>query len=495
LNTYDVVVGATRKSLTIPITDAQDVAIPLTGASANLIGWSPDLPGVGIDLAGTITNGPGGEVTFYSIGSLVDIVILGAKPEATFYCRVEWQDLDGKDFTEELALRFIRLHDSTYVLSGSVLAEGGHPWEFPFPTGDARMRHAGPVLNTAFSNGARVVLFSAPAGASGIVRDVSWVASLSGGPALGLRFEVTVDGEVSPCISIPLLTTIAAEYPLSMVADVLASTPAFEGGGRAASAFGHLRLPMPYSNGIEIAVVAPANAEVYSLWTNTIYQDLLPGCWNSNLRLRAARTDELSPATIGISSTQLTDATHLLAAGTLPADLVGHALATPYAPNDMLVLERTDDLHAVVSAQDTIGAPLGVPGATALHYMHEFLTRPAGSAGWLAMMVGGFENIQDMDILFEGNVRIMLDQNAEADLTWTSVEDFANGAYYFTVKNQFEDGGIMSLSLANGQFSIYKVFRNFPIRYADGVRAMVPNWARYISTRCNWTTFFYEESA
>lgn len=495
MNTYDVVIGATRKSLTIPITNAQDVVIPLTGATAKLRGWSPDLPGFAIDLDGTVTDAAAGEVTFYSIGSLVDISTVGRKPHVTFNCLVEWQDAAGKDYTEELALRFVRLPDSAFLLSGSARAPEGHPWDFPFPTGDVRMRHAGPVVNMSFSNAQRVVLFSSPAGTSGIVRDLSWVASAGGVPP-DLTLEVTVDGEATPCISIPLLTTVGMEHPASAVAGVIASTPAFEFGAGPVNPCGHFRLPMPYGNGIEIAVIAPAGAVQHSIWANVIYQDTLPGCWNSNLRLRAARTNvSVDPLVPLAGTTQLVDATHLTSSATLPADIAGCALGVPYCVNDIHVIERVDNTHAIVSSKDTALATLGSPGAALQMFMHEFLNRPAGAAGWLAMIVAAFENAVELEITFEGNVRLILDQHAEADLTWTSVEDFANGAFYFASRSQLEDGGVMSLDTGAGQFSVYKLFRNFPVRYADGIRGLVPLYAENIATLCNWTSFVYEETA
>lgn len=505
MNTYNVVVGASRKQLIVPIVDAQGAPIALSGATARLKGWSLDLPGYSIDLVGVVTDGPGGLVTFSSIGNLVTTDILGAKWEATFTCTVEWQDVDGKDYTEDLALRFIRLHDTETVLSAGLLPEGGHPFDFPFPTGTSRMVMARPVVNPGFTSGARVVLFSSPPGTSGIVRDFSWVTqslAQAGFPSVNgdLTFEIKYDGEASASVSIPLATLVAMEYPRSSRPLMTASTPAFElsaspyttEGGAPGGWAGHFRLPIPFTDGIEISVVAPGNTNRHAIYSNIVYQEGLPPCWNARLRLFADRTVGTAPASVSLGTARLADATHLeMVSGTLPADIEGCAISATFCINDIHVLSRTDATHAVVSSRDTALATLMSTGGVTQLYQRTFLNRPAGEAGWLAMVVAACANAGEAEIIMEGNVRLLLDQHAEAELTWTSVEDFVNGAFYFTQQNRVEDGGVMSLNLDNGEWSFYKVLSRFPVRYADGVRGLVPNYSEGLATEYRWTTFHY----
>jgi hypothetical protein len=151
----------------------------------------------------------------------------------------------------------------------------------------------------------------------------------------------------------------------------------------------------------------------------------------------------------------------------------------------------------VVSSKDTQGALLNVnsQGGGAGHFAHHtFLNRPAGESGWLAMIVAGLsDTIGDHAILLEGNPRIWLDGNlGEPDLQWTSVEDFANGAYYFEQRNIGEEGGVTAKDDTNYEVAAYKVFHKWPIPYANGIRASVPQYSMVGPAIYNWTTFYYK---
>ena len=393
-----------------------------------------------------------------------------------------------------------------------------HPFEFPFPTGSARMLLPSPTMNNSYdanigslTNGAREVIFSSPPGTSGIVRNISFVVvgiSEDGSTTIvpNCTFEVKYDGSATPTISIPLLTLLAMEYPRSSLKDLVASTPAFEiTAGMYMSASpsvvrgvaGNFRLPIPYTDGIEISVVAPATADVQQLYANVVHQDTLPRCWNSRLRLCVDRSVATIPAGSTIGSVTLTDSTHAQAvSGTFPENIVGRVLICPsICSGDMLVLERLDATHVVVSAKDTKHAILNTPDVYAYHAAcHTFLNRPAGESGWLAMIVGAQSNSADVNFLFEGNPRLFLDQHAEADLEWTAVEDFANGAYYFEQPRQGEEGGIISLNTSTfKETSFYKVFHRWPIPYRDGVKGTVPQYSDVVQSSFTWTTFYYKQ--
>lgn len=112
------------------------------------------------------------------------------------------------------------------------------------------------------------------------------------------------------------------------------------------------------------------------------------------------------------------------------------------------------------------------------------------------MVVGGYNQPDgDIDILDEGNVRFFLNQNAEQDLEWTSVEDFAMGCYNFEQAERSEEGGVTCLDrVTNFDKTFYRVFYKTPIRYTNGIRGVVPQYTINGVANFKWTTFYYKET-
>jgi hypothetical protein len=385
-----------------------------------------------------------------------------------------------------------------------------HPFEFPFPSGSGRLKSGTPIspLFGPLTNGARQVIFSQPPGTSGIIRNLAFITNqitAGGSPTIpDLTFEIKYDGAATASVSIPLLTLLAMEYPEGSIADVFASNQIFEittalfkasAPTTPGAIAGSFRLPIPYTNGIEISVVAPASTDKCTIFANVLYQDSLPSAWNSNLRFFADRSNASVTARVDSSiALKMTDPTHAEATlGTFPSDIVGKSvLLVSLANTDMLVLERTDSTHVVVSAKDTVGVILNTVESDIIHAtMHPFLSRPAGEAGWIAGIVAAFNADP---YFFEGNPRLFLDGATEADLTWTSVEDFAHGAFYFDQKRQGDEGGVISSHSDGLRWSTYKSFYKSPVRYANGVVGKVPNFAAQPTpATLRWTTFYYKE--
>jgi hypothetical protein len=93
----EVVITVTRKTLKIVCLDEDDNPINLNGAqSLRLQGTSPDLPGVTMDQAGAIYDGPSGIAQWTQVGTFVTSGQLGSKPSATFNLRVKLIDSTGK---------------------------------------------------------------------------------------------------------------------------------------------------------------------------------------------------------------------------------------------------------------------------------------------------------------------------------------------------------------------------------------------------------------
>jgi len=103
----EIVIGATLKTITVPVLDSNGDPRDLTGGSVRLQGVSPDIVTT-IDEVGTIVDGPGGIAKWYEAGDLLALGDLGGKPRATFVFRVEFVDASAKkDWTPEFDAYFV----------------------------------------------------------------------------------------------------------------------------------------------------------------------------------------------------------------------------------------------------------------------------------------------------------------------------------------------------------------------------------------------------
>lgn len=75
--------GDTRRPLQW-VVQQSGVAVNVTGWTAKVQLKSPDLPGVVIDLAGAVLDGPGGVFQWTGFGNAISAAQLGLKPTATF---------------------------------------------------------------------------------------------------------------------------------------------------------------------------------------------------------------------------------------------------------------------------------------------------------------------------------------------------------------------------------------------------------------------------
>ena len=108
----EVVVGADRKGLRVTFRDRKTKAIvPITGGVVRLQGQSDDLPTIGLDVVGTVSDGLGGIGRWPELGGAeyVPLSALGSKAGATFTLRAKFTDSGGKsDWTDEFELRWVQ---------------------------------------------------------------------------------------------------------------------------------------------------------------------------------------------------------------------------------------------------------------------------------------------------------------------------------------------------------------------------------------------------
>lgn len=383
-----------------------------------------------------------------------------------------------------------------------------HPFEFPI-AGTMKTSSAGPVVGVELIGGTRETVFNAPTGTSGVVRNLSWIAAaITDGTTdsceTDLYVEFFYDGSGTAAFSIPLFVLAGMEHHEFALPDLFYSTPAFEltsgphlGPSPWAIKFGssgNFRLPIPFTNGLKIDVVSGSPTVRNVIFTNILWQDSLPTCWNRNLRLLATRSNQtLTPGGLITTAQLLTGNVISRATGSWPADIVGKSIILEgLSLNDLLITERTSATLLKASSRDMAHAVLNTPMSATLHSHHQFLSLAGGTAGYVAVIVGGVDCESDADLLFEGNVRLFLGTETEPSLEWSSVEDFAMGSYYFEQMNQSEEGGLTARDPLN-KWSIYRVFHKTPIRFTSGIRGTVPQYSQFGPATFNWTTFYYLE--
>src|SRR5689334_13826662 len=217
-------------------------------------------------------------------------------------------DLVEDDMTEEQVRAIVR----------SMVPQ--HPFQFPFPIDTSDILTAEPMIDLNMTNSKSLVIFSQPVGTSGIIRNLAWIQSAIN-PGLvavdcRLTLEIRYDGNVAADVSIPLWMLAAMEYPEGAYEDLKVSNPIFEltesprmaqYPGIVTGSSGNFRLPIPFTNGLEIRVVAPAGTDVTNFFSNILWQRGLPDCWNNNLRLFVNRTSEVMAAQVLVTNNMILD--------------------------------------------------------------------------------------------------------------------------------------------------------------------------------------------
>lgn len=107
MTVYDVVIGASRKELRIPVQDLAGNAIDVTGSSAWLNGISLESTKT-LNAAGSVLSpGSSGYFRWTGLGALVTAGDLGARGSASFTCEVKFTDASGTDYSARFGLKFI----------------------------------------------------------------------------------------------------------------------------------------------------------------------------------------------------------------------------------------------------------------------------------------------------------------------------------------------------------------------------------------------------
>ena len=378
-----------------------------------------------------------------------------------------------------------------------------HPFEFPF-SGVARGEPT-PRPPQGIPTDGSLDLINIPAGNSGVVREIHVISETNSGVQSvfnNLIINFKINGESTPSSSLPLASMVGNEHgdactgpyetPFWTITNPInigdSYYPPFNPDGVNQGLV--LTYPINYTNGIHIYLTkVDYNLGPDSFWNNVRYQDNLPAVWNRNYKFHAVRSDELlTPPSAGPGSiTFIGDGTEVVGTGTnFQATDVGKYLLVGI--QDMLITSVTDTTHLTISSKNP-GS--GTPASYRISAGHTFLTRPAGTRGYLASVVLGVAGISGAEHL-ETNPRLRFNQEVDDAITLTGAEDFLKSAFYFDTIQQNSMGGVTAMDKVNGKYTGYTMNYHFPIPYIDGMSGHFPS-VNTLNTQCNFTSVYYEE--
>jgi len=377
-----------------------------------------------------------------------------------------------------------------------------NPFEYPF-SGTMRVM---PTANApqGLTSGS-MDLLNIPTGNTGVVRRIQIISeTLSGVQDIfgNLILNIKYDGEASPSVSVPVASLVGWEHgipitgpyetPFWTITNPInvgdSFYPPFNGDGVNEGLV--LTYPIPYTNGIHIYLTkTDYDFGPDSFWNNVWYQDSLPAVWNRDYRFFATRSDELLSApsagagTISISGNDVTGSGTSFTAGDVGKYLV-------LGIQDHLITSYTDATHITIGSKNTPGTGSGL--SYKITAGHTFLTRPAGTNGYLASVVMGVDGVSGATHL-ETNPRLRFNQETDNDsVTMTGGEDFLMCAFYFDTIQQNHMGGVTCIDIANGRYTGYSMFWDMPMKYIDGMSGHFPS-VNTTTTQCNFTSVYYEQ--
>lgn len=379
-----------------------------------------------------------------------------------------------------------------------------NPFEFPF-SGTMRVQPT-PYPPQGIPTDGSMDLLNIPTGNTGVVRRIQIISeTLSGVQDIfgNLILNIAYDGEVTPSVSVPVASLVGWEHgtpitgpyetPFWTITNPInigdSFYPPFNGDGVNEGLV--LTYPIPYTNGIHIYLTkTDYDFGPDSFWNNVWYQDSLPAVWNRNYRFFATRSDELlTPPSAGPGSITFTgDGTTVVGTGTnFQSTDVGKYLLVGI--QDMLITSVTDTTHLTVGSKNP---GTGTPASYRISAGHTFLSRPAGTNGYLASVVMGVDGVSGAEHL-ETNPRLRFNQETDNDsVTMTGGEDFLMCAFYFDTIQQNHMGGVTCIDIPNGRYTGYSMFWDMPMKYTNGMSGHFPS-VNSQNTQCNFTSVYYEE--
>lgn len=361
--------------------------------------------------------------------------------------------------------------------------------------------------------GDEIEILNIPTGNSGVVRRIQIISEETGGNQQdwfkNVILNICYDGEVTPSVSIPYASLCGMEWmdgvtgnwePTSAGVDDAAvfvprpfETPFWVATNQIGKDISEdinqshiLKYQIPYTNGIHIYLSRTTSDTPASFWNNVYYQDSLPACWNRNYRFLASRSDENTPAPVAGSGTITISGVNVTGVGTnfTSAD-VGKYLVVGII--EALIVSVTDTTHLTLGSNESLTAS---GSAYKITSGHTWLSRPAGSVGYLAAVTIGLDG--SSAAMLESNPRINLNQNAACDdLIWTGTEDFLSCAFYFDTMQENSLGGVVSWNTTSNKLSAYACFADMPINYTNGITGRFP-CVESSAVQCNWTSVYYE---
>ena len=372
-----------------------------------------------------------------------------------------------------------------------------NPFEFPYA---GTMRNYEQECRDIISS-TPITIFSSPTGTSGVIRNISLIIAGNNDNYFVLpKLNIKYDGESSPTVSIPILKLIMATEPNTAILpinlkalvqnDFITTTDPL--GLTSLHLSCQLRYPIPYSNGV--IITASTSSQTFTVWSNVMYQTSLPSCWNRNLRFKVYDANDKLAACVQQTGTitKADGSTTITGVGTTFTGLNGKYIQNNDGV-DYYVVSVTDANHAVSSLSDANSVSFS--GDFYLEDTFDWLTIAAGKKGYIAAVVGSFQNYDSNDFsFFESNPRIFLNGETNPSISFSGTEDMFNRTWYFTVKTTDNESGVVGFyNNASAAATVYRLFNKCPIRFTNGAKGQVSNSSYSDTVFYTWTVVYYDE--
>jgi hypothetical protein len=352
-------------------------------------------------------------------------------------------------------------------------------------------------------------LLNVAAGNRGLVHNIQIILLGENVPTQvqNVLLKIYYDGNTDPDISVPLSSLIGYDTPIggspasaafhSNLFSIV-STPAHYADSIAL----YLNYPIPFTNGIRIALFCNTGAEL-ELWANVEYNDDLGPAFE-NLRLMIDRSDELaSYATPQNYRVDFTNGSPIVTrnSGNFPeSGLVGHFMGISGFTDSAEILSVTGNQATL----DTNMPSTYHADSWHLETAHTFFNRPSGETGYIVAVLAAMQpetyGAPGQFGYLEANPRIYPNVAAGDPVTasamkWSGTEDFFAGAFYYASKYQAPFGGIINKDAATNSISAFRLFDDAPIKYTDGCLGKHPIVDAAIRLQENWVVVYYKEIA
>jgi hypothetical protein len=393
----------------------------------------------------------------------------------------------------------------TYTSKPGVIVTTVSPPQNPlvFPIG-GKLNMAS-IIGVPLGASSRLTLLNIATGNTGIVRSIHIITDIQGVSIPWARadhytLQITYDGAGSPQVNIPLASLVGLEMHGFVEATLPCCETRFFTIDTSTGLNFTLKYPIPYTNGIKIELVGDSGVTAGILsatgtmfFSGIQYQDILPQCWNSNLRLLIAHNSASVAASTTQTGTVTKTGTAVVGAGTsFTSAWIGKFVGTDTVTKDQRIVSVTNTTHMTTETADAMSSTAGENFYIGNY--NQFLN--VTGTGWIVAVYGGV--LGDPGDMQEALTRFYVDGATSSSYQASGTEDFFGSAWNFATFMQHQDWGFLDADQTNiSEAAGYRFFGEMPLRYttsATGYEANTNSPADSTNPETQkWTTVYYAE--